>query len=210
MDFRAHTTRMNRIRSYLCIAAVLFFSVPSPSAQSPVGSTTKERIIRAERPSIADDDEKPVIQVVEVLVNKKRVDLNKPFLAGDDWLESLQIRVRNIGNRNLSCIGISFGVLAELDTKLKPSESWPWGLALFRGKCGRFTRDHILSLKPGTEIVLGSTDTPTFYGITEKEGANLAKAVLHWYGQVGFGGKKLVEIPIELPASTYFLTEPAY
>ena len=177
-------------------------------AQSSEPLAFKERIIRAERPEVGDDA-KPQIQIIDISVNNNIVKLNTPFFAPDDWLSKLQIRVRNIGGKKLSCVAISFGLLAEINTKLQPYESWPNALEFHKGSCGRMSKDTNFSLGPGREITLSSADIPEIYRISTI-GVPLAKAVLHRDGGVRIKKRKVFESPLLLPRETHFLVEDPY
>src|SRR5690348_5439200 len=118
--------------------SVVLILSDSVNSQVTTGSANKDRIIRADRPSVQEDpdDEKgPAIEIVYVKVADRNIEINEAFDSDDKWLRDLRIGIRNISPRTITCVGISFGVLAEVNTKLKTNESWPWGLGFYRGDC---------------------------------------------------------------------------
>lgn len=126
---------------------------------SQSGSELKfaDRIIRAEkRPVSSDDDEGfPAIEVVRVYIGRTAIGINKKFSAEDTWLGDLRIEVKNVSRETIKCVGLSLGLLADIDTLLQTHESWPRGVGFYRGQCD--VRKHpntALDLKPGRTIIL--------------------------------------------------------
>src|SRR5437868_6774506 len=111
------------------------------------------RIIRAEKPDqISEDGITPAIQVVGVFIGDQKVELNRSFAMDDEWLRNLRVRVRNVSHSSLPCVGIGFGLLTEMDTKLEPYQSWPWGISFKKGRCGKTDKTGTnFRLKAGAE-----------------------------------------------------------
>src|SRR5690606_12070687 len=127
-------------------------------------------------------------------------------------VKELRIRVKNVGDDTLSCLAISFGLLKEMDTKLKPHESWPWGLTFGRGDCHRsgskVNRD--LELRSGHEIVLAHSDIRSAYVSYMGRMGQFAKAVLRLDAQVKLQNHRTLESRLLLPANTRFPDDEPY
>jgi len=49
-----------------------------------------------------------VLEIVDIKVNGKSIQTGQPFAAGEDWLDTLTFRVRNVSGKTITVIG--FGV----------------------------------------------------------------------------------------------------
>jgi hypothetical protein len=192
------------------------FSQASPTL------TGRDRIVRADRPDSREFDEgkAPAIEIVYVAVGSKQVEINQAFFSDENWLRNLKIGIRNVSPYTLTCAGIAFGLLAEVDTKLKTNESWPWGLGFYRGDCfpgrstnksflGKFTTKK-LRLGPGEETVLDSSDVPPLYNDKLTKMGGLAKAVFREYTWIRFKGRKSHELPIAFSRRIQFLEDSSF
>jgi len=151
-----------------------------------------------------------MLQIVNLSIADRNIELNRVFAADGNWLRDLKIRVRNVSRQRLSCIGISFGLLAEIETKLGPRESWPWGLGFYKGACGdgKLTVDERnFSLKPGMETVLEFRDIPKR---SMNQMGSFGKAVLHPKARIKIDGKAPREQNLALPPNTLFLEDELY
>lgn len=197
-----------RILKLALFLVCLSFATSSQTTQMP----TSERIIRAERPHILDDSdsEQPFLQIVSVTIGGDNVGLNKIFSANDNWLTDLKIHVKNISRETITCVQISFGLVAQIDTKLQSAESWPWGLVLNRGNCERRNRKNKLRLEPGDVIILDRADMPLSYLNAMDKMGPLKKAVLRRKAGVRIGKAELIELPLGFSPETIFLNDKPF
>src|SRR4051794_40838479 len=49
-----------------------------------------------------------VLEIVDIKVDGKAIVIGQPFAAGEDWLDTLTFRVRNISGKSITILG--FGV----------------------------------------------------------------------------------------------------
>jgi hypothetical protein len=196
--------------------AVLVLGLSAPLYSQNGRPDVRNRIIRADRADIrenSDEDSVPAVEILYIGVGTRSIEINEAFIADDNWLRDLRIGIKNISPQTLTCVGISFGVLAEIDTKLKAQESWPWGLGFYRGDCdpGQKT-GRKLRLAPGEQTVLDSSDVPRLYfsGDLFRKMSGLAKAVIHEDSWIRFKGKEPVELPIAFSKTVKFLKDDSY
>lgn len=198
----------------LFVLLLLFVGVSIESSSQPApGASARDRIIRAEKPSIGDDHEPPAVHIVRISLANRPIDINKPFSADDQWLKNLQITIRNVGKSKIHCVGVAFGLLEAIDTKLEIYQSWPWGIGFYRGDCGSkefLSDDKSLALKPGQEMILDFGDVSSIdLRLVEKMG-KLAKAVFKGNALVGFKRGKPVMRPLSFNAETTYLDDRPY
>ena len=57
------------------------------------------------------------LQIVEIRVSGTPVTLDAPFVADDDWLKNLVVRVKNVSGKTINILPISFGLSDLLNEK---------------------------------------------------------------------------------------------
>ena len=93
---------------------------------------TKKRVIVFPDWSASNDEKDVVLDVVEVRVDGKKIAFNTPFEAGDDWLKTMTVQVKNVSGRPLSMIEIDAGLLTGIDEEPRLDElledriKWLW------------------------------------------------------------------------------------
>lgn len=213
-------------RNLFAIVALMLVLIFSASSYSQVTNppSSRNRIVRADRPEIREDfdeDTAPAIEILYVAVGTQAIEINQAFLSDDSWLRDLKIGIRNNSPHTLTCVGIAFGLLAEVDTKLKTNESWPWGIAYYRGDdCfpGQKTSNSFLKrnttkklrLKPGEQTILDSSDIPLLYEDSFSKMSRLSKAVFREDTWIRFKGRKPVELPVAFARTIRFLEDDSY
>ena len=125
------------------------------------------------------------LEIVEISVEGKAVTLGQPFSAGDDWLKTLAIKVRNVSDTKICSIRIFF-VLPE--TKIDGKAS---GFTLEYGKELSTGIDYGVQapIKPGQEIVLQRNDrnyARDKEGIEKRSGITSLSSVIMQTGQAKF------------------------
>src|SRR5437763_6711179 len=91
----------------------------------------QSRIIRSHETSDADGW---LLELTEVQVAGQQIDFDKPFSAGDDWLRTLKLKVKNISGKSISFFRISFELFKDKDEKSKPYDSVEYAIQLRHGK----------------------------------------------------------------------------
>jgi hypothetical protein len=197
------------------LALAFLFLAQSTLAQAPNPSAIKNRIIRAEKPfATGETEDRPALRVVGLYIGDEPINLNREFSTDNNWLLDLRVRVKNISRSRLYCVGVSFGLLAEIETKLETHESWPWGLGMYKGECGLTGwGTHAQSkfrLEPSEETEPTYDDVPEIYRKSIDKMGKLAKAVFHRNAVIGFQRKKATESPLAFPNDTKFPDDAPY
>lgn len=92
------------------------------------------------------------LKVVEIRAGGQTVTLNHPFPADDDWLKSLTVRIKNVSDRTINVLPVTFG-LSELNTDKRGDIA----MTVLRGLYGDGTEvreptDERKPILPGEEI----------------------------------------------------------
>lgn len=205
---------MKYLYRILVLAIVPLFLGSVATSQVPPKDTIRDRIIRAEKPEDnAGREDQPALRVIGLAIGGRAIEVNSIFSASNNWLNELRVRVKNVSGKTLHCVGISFGVLAEIETKLQPHESWPWGLGMYKGDCGLSTdlgSQKKFRLRANEETELQYSDTPLMFRSSMDKMGLLAKAVFHPGSRVKFSGKDAVDTPLAFSKETKFLDDDPY
>lgn len=99
--------------------------------------------------------EAKALEIVEIDVEGKTIKPGQPFSAGDDWLRTFAVKVKNISDKNISSIRLHF-VLPEA----KSPAGVPSGFSLQYGKELNNGIDYGVQplIEPGKEVVLIRND----------------------------------------------------
>ncbi len=123
-----------------------------------------------DEPAAEDDDEdsRCLVELIDITINGKKITSGKPFVADENWMKELKIRIRNISGKPFIAVGVSFGLIEGLYEKLAPSASWAWGFGFNRGKFSNPYDENrkiseIVVLKPKEEMQLTFDDLPDLY-----------------------------------------------
>lgn len=171
------------MRSKFLLFAFLIITATSIS----LFAQAKDRVIRADRPTTS---EPAVLEVTGMKINGSTVALNELCVADAGWLRNLTITLKNVGERNLICVGLSVGPLAEFDTK---------------GNCDSLTKTKTpIVLKKGVEIDLKYDEAYWIHkGLREDHWDDYRKAILD-YGYVVYEDGEKSDVILRFPADTKF------
>lgn len=94
------------------------------------------------------------LEIVEMKVDGKTITPGQPFSAGDDWLKSFSVKVRNVSDKNISSIRLGFALS---ETKSSGSQS---GFSLEYGRELSTGIDYGIqpAIEPGQQVVLMRND----------------------------------------------------
>lgn len=123
---------------------------------------TESRIIRMEK---RGEGARRYLEITSFKVGNTEINFNESFVADENWLKNIKVKVKNISGRNITCVGLSLGLLEGIDDKLEFYESWRYVLGFYKGKCssGKSKSNSKLLLKDGESVVLTSADVPKMF-----------------------------------------------
>lgn len=88
-------------QALLC-AAIITLSIPSlVYAQQP------DRIV--DWHPVRLGNKARVLEIVDIKVDGKSIQIGQPFAAGEDWLDTLTFRVRNVSGKTITVLGFGVG-----------------------------------------------------------------------------------------------------
>lgn len=122
----------------------------------PMALGNQKRVIYLHAAAAADA---AAIEIVDMDVAGKRIEIGKMFEFNQDWLKQLRIRVRNISDKTISFVSFGGGLIEGVDEALNFSESYPSGVTSMFGKYSDKTSDERnekgTALHPGETVDLG-------------------------------------------------------
>ena len=141
---------------------------------APVHAQTQERRMIFDRlcdepaAESEDEDNDCLVELIDIQINDQKVTSGKPFVADENWMKNLKVRVRNVSRKPFVFVGIGFGLIEGLYEELAPSASWQWGFGFYRGKPSNPYDENrkisdVVVLKPNKEIELTFNDLPELY-----------------------------------------------
>lgn len=140
---------------------------------SSVLAQTQDRVIfydgLCEESSDDSEDEanKCLLELIDIQVAGKPVVSGKQFVADENWLKNLKIRVKNISGKPFVYVAVGFGLIEGLHEELAPSASWKYGFVFSSGKpSNQITKTKVsrkIVLKPNEEIELTYSNLPELY-----------------------------------------------
>ena len=71
-----------------------------------IGAQERERLVDWQQ--VIPGSDATALEIVDITINGKSVTPGHPFTAGEDWLDTLKFRVRNVSGKTISCF--AFGV----------------------------------------------------------------------------------------------------
>lgn len=115
-----------------------------------------------------DEDSNCLVELVNVQIDGQKITSGKMFVADENWLKNLKVKVKNVSGKPFVFVGVSFGLIEGLYEELAPSASWGWEFGFYRGyasnpndKKRKISKKVIL--KPNEEIELTFDDIPDFH-----------------------------------------------
>ena len=135
--------------SRFIVALFLLLTLTVVSAFGQGGS----RFVRS--PSCPYQDDAVVLEISGLHIADREVPFDKPFVAGDDWLAQLRLRIVNKGTKPIAGIKITIGLLEGVDEELPTYASFAYGMQFFRinqVKTKRGQSRLFTLIKPGEEI----------------------------------------------------------
>ncbi len=98
------------------------------------------------------------LQVVEIKVGAQEVTLGQPFMADDDWLQNLSVRIKNVSDRTINVLPVTLGF-----SELTPGKGGDIVITIMRGLYGngsevREPSDERKPIVPGEEMLLTFTE----------------------------------------------------
>jgi hypothetical protein len=121
-----------------------------------VQAQSQERVVEVYKR--AQPGETAALQIVEIRVAGNPVTIDTPFMADDDWLKNLVVRVRNVSGKTINILPISFGLSDALNEKGRDA-----AFTIMRGLYGdgyetRDGADERKPILPGEELEFAFTE----------------------------------------------------
>jgi hypothetical protein len=106
----------------------------------------------------ADAPETIALQIVEIKAGGNTVTLGQPFASDDDWLKSLSVRIKNVSDKTIDVLPVTFAL-----SELNPGKRGDVVMTILRGLYGngyeiREASDERKPILPGEEIDLTFTE----------------------------------------------------
>jgi len=130
------------------------------------------------------------LEIVDIKVEGKTIVPGQPFSAGNDWLKTFAVKVRNVSDRNIVSIRLFFSLP---ETKSGDKQA---GFSLEYGKELSTGTDYGVQapVEPGQEVVLGRNDrhyARDTEGIAKRSGITDFNTVIIAVSQVMFADTQL-------------------
>ena len=125
----------------------------------------RSRFIRA--PSCPYQDDAVVLEISGLRIADRAVSFDQSFIAGDDWLAQLRLRIVNKGTKPIAAIKITIGLLEGVDEELPTYASFDYGMQFFRINQVKTKRNKpklLTLIKPGEEIEI-TAESSRPYGL---------------------------------------------
>ncbi|MBK8812705.1 MAG: hypothetical protein IPN69_18510 [Acidobacteria bacterium] len=158
----------NVVYLYLIVAFAAF--IPAPAlAQTQDRRMVFDRYDCNEPATESEDkDSSCLVELVDVHVGGQKITSGKPFVADENWLKNLKVKVKNVSGKPFVFVQVSFGLIEGLYEELAPSASWGWGFGLSHGKASNSNDkkrkiSKVIVLKPNEEIELTFADLADVY-----------------------------------------------
>lgn len=120
-----------------------------------VGAVGQSRSRFVRSPSCPYLDDSTVLEISGLSIADREVPFDQPFVAGDDWLANLRLRIINKGSKPIAAIVITIGLLEGVDEELPTHASFDYGMQFVRinrGTAKRGKSNPLALMKPGEEI----------------------------------------------------------
>lgn len=137
------------------IFIILLFSI------QPVFGQVKGRIIPfPDRSLSSEDPDKIVLELIEVRVAGKPINLDERFEANENWIKQMTLVIKNVSKRSIAVIGLGGELLEGIDKELKDYQSFPYSISWTFGKQFDVDKEKPRGpiLKPGETIELNYTN----------------------------------------------------
>jgi hypothetical protein len=157
----------NFIRLFLTVAFVGFVVAPA-FAQTQDRIMIFDRLCDEPAAESEDEDSDCLVELIDIQIDGKKITSGKPFIADENWMKNLKVRIRNVSGKPFVAVGLSFGLIEGLYEELAPSASWSWAFGFHRGKSSNPYDENrkisnVVILKPNKEIELTFDDLPELY-----------------------------------------------
>lgn len=126
---------------------------------------SSSRIIMA--PSCPYLDDAVMLEISGLHIADREVAFDQSFVAGDDWLAQLRLRIVNKGTKPIAAIKLTIGLLEGVDEQLPTYASYDYGMQFFRinqVKTKRSKPKLLTLIKPGEEIEI-TAESSRPYGL---------------------------------------------
>ncbi len=148
--------------------ALVGFSVVTAYAQTQDRRMIFDRLCDEPAAQSDDDDSDCLVELVDVHIGSQKITSGKPFVADENWMKNLKVRIRNVSGKSFVFVGVSFGLIEGMYEQLAPSASWGWAFGFSRGKASNPYDENrkisdVVVLKPNKEIELTFDDLPELY-----------------------------------------------
>ncbi|HEX8844823.1 MAG TPA: hypothetical protein VF791_09285 [Pyrinomonadaceae bacterium] len=150
---------INLKRSILIVALTFALSsVAFTQTQKRAIYLSDHSVVAGERSLDGDEDDRPLVELIDIQVARNRIAPGKPFIADEHWLKNLKIRVKNVSGKRMICLALTFGLLEGINQELQPSASWGYKFGFqfgkfYEGKVEVETTSKIF-LQPNDEVEL--------------------------------------------------------
>lgn len=149
----------------LLVFSFIGFSGLTASAQTQDRRMIFDKLCVESAADSADEDSNCLVKLVDVRIGNQQITSGKPFVADENWMKNLKVRIRNVSGKPFVSVGVSFGLLEGLYEELAPSASWGWKFGFYRGKASNPYDENrkisdVVVLKPNEEIELTFDDLP--------------------------------------------------
>ena len=98
---------MNRTFSITC-RAIQYAMIITLSCATVVCAQERDRLIDWQ-PRVIPGTDARVVEIVDITVNGKSITPGHSFTAGEDWLDTLSFRIRNVSGKTISSFGFGVG-----------------------------------------------------------------------------------------------------
>jgi hypothetical protein len=114
-----------------------------------------------------DEDSNCLVELVDVQIAGQKIISGKTFIADENWLKNLKVKIKNVSGKPFVFVGVDFGLIEGLYEELAPSASWGWAFSLHRGEASSSNDkkrriSKLVVLKPNEEMELNFDDLSDF------------------------------------------------
>lgn len=138
----------------------LFLVLAFVFAYTSVFAQTESRIIRMDK---VDQDEATYLEITNFKVGDSEIYFNESFSADENWLKNIKVKVKNISGKNITCLGLHFGLLKGINEKLEARMSWADVIGFYKGNCYSKQDKNKSVIKNGEVIELTYADISKQY-----------------------------------------------
>lgn len=146
----------------ICLTSL---SVTIASAQTQDRRLIFDRLCNDPAVESKDEDSDCLVELIDIQIGSQKITSGKPFVADENWIKNLKVRIRNISGKPFVFVGVSFGLIEGMYENLAPSASWGWAFGFYRGKASTPYGENrkvskVVVLAPNKELELTFDNLP--------------------------------------------------